>query len=164
MEGSREMKKMILGLGIGLLVGALVMGFVMYKMAPGMMLLEDESKFGFEATVEKLKQSVDKHGWKLPKVHDLQKTMAKFNVQVRPVQVFELCHPDHAAKILKEGDERIVSSMMPCRVAIYEKPNGKVYVSRMNTSLMAGMMGGLVAEVMDHASAENEEILGAVLN
>ena len=70
---------------------------------------------------------------------------------------------DHAEKILKEGDERIVSSLMPCRVAIYEKPDGKVYISRMNSGLMAKTMGGIIAEVMSTASKENEEILNAII-
>ncbi len=89
--------------------------------------------------------------------------MAKFGKTVKPVKVFELCHPDHAEKILKKGDERIVTSLMPCRVSIYEKNNGKVYVSRMNSGLMAKPMGGIIDEVMSAASKENEEILKAII-
>jgi len=148
---------------LGLIAGIVLTMIVIMQVAPGMMLLEDSSKYGFEETVEKFKKSVAKHNLKLPAIHDLQKTMAKFGKEVRPVMVFELCHPDHAGKILVSDDERIVSSLMPCRVAIYVKEDGKTYISRMNSGQMAGMMGGLIAEVMDDAARENEEILEAVI-
>jgi len=147
----------------GFMVGLIVMGTFMYKAAPGLMLIENESMYDFEESVDRFTESVQKEDWKLPKVHDLQKSMASFGKTVRPVKVFELCHPDHADRILREGDERIVSSLMPCRVAIYEKDDGKTYISRMNSGLMAKTMGGLVAEVMADASRENEEILEAIV-
>lgn len=127
------------------------------------MLLEDESKYGFEESVNRFEASVKKSGWALPAVHDLQATMSKHGYNVRAVKVFELCHPDHAVQILEKGEERVVSSMMPCRIAIYEKDDGKVYVSRMNSSLMASTMGKLINAVMTEAATENEIILEAIL-
>ena len=156
------MKNTIIGGLVGLVLGILLTGIIGYSVAPGMMMLEDESQYGFEETVAKLKESTKKQGWSIPTVHDLQKSMKKFGHDIAPVQVFELCHPDHASKILKASDERIVSSLMPCRVAVYEK-NGKVFVSRMNSGMMAGMMGGLIAEVMQAAASENEVILEPII-
>ncbi len=155
-------KSVIIGI-VTFLIGALVSVGVIYKMAPGMMIHESESKYDFETSVARFESAVEEHGWKLPHVHDLQKTMDNFGKDVQSVKVFELCHPEHAAKILEKDQERIVSSMMPCRVAIYEKSDGKVYISRMNSGLMAGTMGGIVAEVMSEAAAENEEILQSIL-
>ena len=157
------MKKYILAGIIGFVVGIIVTGVVMYNVAPGMMLLEDESQFGFDETALKLEESVKAHDWKIPHVHDLQKSMKKFGTEVGPVKVFELCHPKHAGKILGKGDERIVSSLMPCRVAIYEKPDGKTYISRMNSKLMAKPMGGIISEVMSEAASQNEEILEVII-
>lgn len=153
------MKKNLIFTFSGLIIGSLLTVLVMYNAAPGMMILEDESPYSFEETVAIFEKSVKDNNWKIPHVHDLQKTMAKFDKDVKSVKVFELCHPTHAGKILEESDERIVSSLMPCRVAIYEKHDGKVYFSRLNSGMMAGMMGGLIADVMQQASAENEEIL-----
>lgn len=155
-------KSIIFGVG-GFILGAIISMMVAYNMAPGMMMVESESKYGFDETVTALEQSVKDHNWKMPTVHNLQKTMKKFGKDVRAVKVFELCHPDHAEKILKANDERIVSSLMPCRVAVYEKADGKVYLSRMNSALMAGMMGGLVDEVMSVAYKENEEIVEDII-
>ena len=148
---------------IGLASGVALTMLIMFIMTPKLMLLEDESKYDFDKTVEVLIQSIDDHDWKLPAVHDLQETMHKYGKDVRKVKVFELCHPDHAEQILKESEERIVSSMMPCRIAIYEKADGKVYISRMNSSLMASTMGGVIKKTMSVAAAENEAILEAII-
>jgi len=149
----------------GIIVGVIMTVFTLYQMAPGMMMMEDVSSVqGFDSTVTRFEAAVAESGWKIPKVHDLQKTMKKFDKDVRAVKVFELCHPDHAGKILEKSDERIVSSLMPCRVAIYEKADGKVYVSRMNSSLMAGMMDGIIPVVMNEAAQDTEKILKSILN
>jgi uncharacterized protein (DUF302 family) len=157
------MKKLLITAIIALVIGSLITVFAVYKMAPGMMLIEDQSPHNFETTVQKFEQAVAKQGWKMPAVHDLQATMHNFGKTVGPVKVFELCHPDHAEKILRESEERIVSTMMPCRVAIYEKADGKVYVSRMNSALMANAMGGIVKEVMAEAFSENEQMINTTI-
>jgi uncharacterized protein (DUF302 family) len=145
------------------ILGGVLAVVILMSIAPSMMIIEDQSPYDFETTVSMLKKSIEDNNWKIPAVHDLQKTMKKYNKDVLPVQVFELCHPEHAGTLLKESDERIVSSMMPCRVAVYEKEDGTVYISRLNSGMMAGMLGGLIAEVMKNASSENEEILSPIL-
>ena len=159
------MKKSVLTGILGFVIGELFAGIVVYQVAPGMMILEDESKFSsFDETVMMFEESVKKHDWKLITTHDLQKSMVKFGKDVKAVKVFELCHPDHAGRILEKNYERIVSSLMPCRIAIYEKDDGKIYVSRMNSGMMAGAMDGIIPEVMEEAASQNEDILNATLN
>jgi len=146
----------------GLAAGIVLTSFFAYKSAPGMMLKEAESKYGFEESVAKFEQTAKNIGWKIPTVHDMRKTMDENGYRVNSMKVFELCHPDHAYEILKLDDERIVSNMMPCRVSIYEKSDGKTYVSWMNTSMMGNMMGGVIAEVMGVASADSEKMIKSI--
>lgn len=164
MDTKKMRLRIVLSGGIGLGLGIALTMVAMWNMAPGIMLVENESKYDFQEAVDRFTASVKQHGWKMPKVHDLQKTMHKFGKDVARVKVFELCHPEHAYKILKRDDERIVSSMMPCRVAIYQRSDGKTYVSRMNTALMGQMMAGIVPQVMGQASQESESIIKSVLN
>ncbi len=149
---------------IGMVFGIMLTGFFAYKAAPGMMLKEAESKYNFEQSVKLFEQTAKDMGWSVPTVHDLKKTMNNFGYDVNRAKVFELCHPDHAVRILERDDERIVSSMMPCRVSIYEKSDGKTYVSWMNTSLMGNMMGGVIADVMGIASKESETMVSAIID
>ena len=158
------MKKTIV-IGAGCFVaGMLVLGLIMFASAEGMMLMEDRSPYDFDEAVEIFTEATEASGWKIPMVHDLQATMESFGKDVQRVKVFELCHPEHAYRILSENDERIVSALMPCRVAIYEKNDGKVYVSRMNSGLMGKLMSGVVPEVMGIAAKESEAIIQSILN
>lgn len=127
-----------------------------------MMIIEDEAKYSFEKSYEVFKESTLKAGWKIATIHDLQATMKKFGKDVNKAVVFEICHPEHAYKILSKDGERVVTSLMPCRVAFYER-NGKVYLSRLNSGLMGKMMDGVVPEVMNSASVESEAILKSVI-
>lgn len=155
-------KNLIYGL-IGAVVGLLLTLLVIYISAEGIMMKEKQVNMKFDDAVELFEKTTVAKGWSIPTVHDLQETMAKHGYTVNKVKVFELCHPDHANKVLQQDKERVVSSMMPCRVSIYEKSDGKVYVSWMNTGLMGGMMKGVVPEVMNDASRESREIVDVLL-
>jgi len=127
------------------------------------MFLENESKYGFDETVEILKAETEKKTWKVVAIHDLENTLANNGYDVLPVKVFSVCHPKHSSKILEKDDERIVSSLMPCRVSVYEKSDCKVYISRMNTGVLAKSFGGIIEEVMEESTKEIEEILSPLL-
>lgn len=127
------------------------------------MFLEDESKYNFTETVEKLTAVIDEKGWKVSAVHDLQAALKKNAIEVLPIKVFALCNPEHSSKILLKDEERIVSSLMPCRVSVYEKSNGKTYISRMNNGLLAKPIGGVVEEVMLASSKEVEDMLSTII-
>src|SRR5512133_4159123 len=108
------------------------------------MVMEDVSRYDFNTTVEKLTTAVTNAGWKVPATHDLQNTIRNFGKEILPVKVLEICHPKHSSKLLELDNERIVSTFMPCRVSIYEKSSGKVYISRINAQLLSKHFGGLI--------------------
>lgn len=158
-----KMKKSILFAFGGLISGVVLTLAVIFFSAQSVFFDEQETNRDFETSVEVFNETAKEKGWSIPTVHDMQKTMAKFDKDVHKAEVFELCHPDHAYEILSRDAERIVMSMMPCRVAIYEKSDGKTYVSAMNTGLMGNMMKGVVPEVMKAASRESEEIIDVLV-
>lgn len=158
------MKTKLIYAGAGFAAGIVIIFIVMFSSAQSLMLKEEVSKYNYEESVELFRKTALEHGWQIPTVHDMKLIMEKHNMgSVLPGIVFELCHPDHAYEILKRDAERIVMSMMPCRVAIYEKSDGKVYVSWMNTGLMGSMMKGVVPEVMKAASAESYAIISVLI-
>ncbi len=127
------------------------------------MFLESESKYNFTETVEKLTAEIEKNTWKLSAVHDLQETLKKSGSEVLPIKVFALCHPKHSSKILSRDEERIISTLMPCRISVYQKSNGKTYISRMNTGGLAKTFGGIIEEVMTASSKDVEIIVGDLI-
>ncbi|MEI6852332.1 MAG: DUF302 domain-containing protein [Bacteroidota bacterium] len=128
-------------------------------MKPEELFFESESPFDFETSVEKLTETINEAGWKTPAIHDLQQTMRNFGKDVMAVKVFEICHPKHSSRILELNDERVVSALMPCRISVYEKTNGITYFSRINSALIAGSIGGIIAEVMNDATHDVEIII-----
>ena len=148
----------VIGVLIGFVIGVLTGGALIWTAAPGMMMMESQSTLGFDDTVQAIQDNATAQDWVVPNVLRLDKSLAKHGHDVPPVAVIELCSPDLSVKILAEDDARMVSSLMPCRVAVYEKSNGDVILSRMNTALMSKMFGGLVTEVMSEATAQTEQI------
>ena len=157
------MKKYVSTALISLLAGFLAAVLVFIYQGPSMMMLEDQSRFDFEKTVADLEDLAKVRGWSVPTVHDLQKSMKKAGHEVEEVKVIALCNPDHAIHILQGNEERVVSSMMPCRVAVYVKEDGKTYISRMNSKLMSKGMNRKVRSTMKSAFNEMEEILSKLV-
>ncbi|MEN6619000.1 MAG: DUF302 domain-containing protein [Rikenellaceae bacterium] len=123
------------------------------------MFIENESIYGFSDTVDKLTESIISIGWKVSHVHDLQETLHKNNLEVLPIKVLELCKPAYSVRLLERDNERLYSSLMPCRISVYETSDGKTKISRMNSGKLAGQIGGIVHEVMQRAYTDIEEIL-----
>lgn len=146
------------GFVLGVVVGALIVGAVVWFSAPGMMLAERPSAVGLDATVERLTKAAKAEGWVVSSIQKLDESIKKHGgPQVRPVRLVNLCHPQHAAKILSEDGARIVSVMMPCTIAVYEKSDGSVWAANMNAELLGGMFGGVVSEVMAGPVAVSQE-------
>jgi uncharacterized protein (DUF302 family) len=150
---------MVIGLPAGILIGLLIAFFA----SPSLMFRENRYSADFDLAVSRIEEAAGAAGWKIPYVHDLQATMKKFGKDVRKVKVFELCKPDYSFEILSRNDERIVSNMMPCRIAVYEKEDGSVWISRMNAGLVARPMKKVVRRTMSAAAADMEVIIDEVL-
>jgi uncharacterized protein (DUF302 family) len=126
------------------------------------MFVVQESKLGFEETVEAIESSAKENNWSMPHQYDLQATMKKHGFDVKSVKVLSLCKPVHAYEILSGNDERLASALMPCRIAVYEK-SGTTYVSMLNAGLFSKFMGAKIKEVMGTASEENKQILAGIV-
>ncbi|MDD4991966.1 MAG: DUF302 domain-containing protein [Paludibacter sp.] len=127
------------------------------------MFLEYQSKYAFDETIEILAETISNGGWKISIIHDLQQTLKNNSIDVLPLKVIELCNPKYSSQILKESDLRIYSAMMPCRISVYEKADGKVYISTINSGLMSEQIGGLVQQVMTAAFHDAKHFISVVI-
>lgn len=148
----------------GLISGIILIVLIALYLAPKMLFTVSESKYNFDKTAEMIIESTKQNEWSMPHHYDLQATMDKHGFKVKPVKVFSICKPDLAVRILSEDTDRHISAMMPCRVAIYEKSNGKTYVARMNAGLLSKFLGGNVKAVMGDAGNDSEKILEPLFN
>jgi len=133
-------------------------------MKPNQFIIEETSLYDFNNTVEKLVAEAERREWKVPFVHDLQQSLAKSGKTVNPVKVIEICKPEYSGKMLELNDERIISVMMPCRISVYEKEDGKTYIALVNAGGMASGMPDNIASVLKAAADESAEIVKTVTN
>lgn len=127
-------------------------------------IIEETSLFDFKTTVEKLVAEAERREWKVPFIHDLQQSLAKSGKTVNPVKVIEICKPEYSGQMLELNHERIISVMMPCRISVYEKEDGKTYIALVNVGNMASGMPDKIAKVMKSANDETMDILKTVTN
>ncbi len=126
-------------------------------------IIEQSSPFNLTKTVESLISAAEKRSWNIPAVHDLQQSLAKSGKKVKPVKVIEICKPEYSGQMLELNHERIISVMMPCRISVYEKDDGKAYVALINAGAISKDMAEKVTKVMKAASEETFEIVKSVI-
>lgn len=131
-------------------------------MKSNQLVIEQKSKFDFGKTVDLLIAEAGRREWNVPAVHDLQQSLAKSGKTVKPVKVIEICKPRYSGQMLELNDERIISVMMPCRISVYEKEDGKTYVGLINAGDLAIGLQATIARVMKEASDETFEIVRTV--
>lgn len=143
----------------GFLSGILLTVLILLIIAPKLMFSVSESKYDFDETVAIIEQSTNTNNWSMPHQYDLQGTMSKHGFEINPVKVFSICKPDIAIHILESDNGRHISAMMPCRIAVFEKKDGKTYVARMNAGMLSRLLGSNVKAVMGEAGQDSEQIL-----
>jgi len=161
---SKMNKKVIIPALAGLVSGIILTILIVVTSAQPVMLKEKQIPHNFEAAVELIETTVMQKGWTIPAVHNMQATLANFGHDIEKLKIFEICHPGIAYQVLSMDDERIVSSLLPCRLSVYEKSDGNVYVSWMNMRFMGRLMKGSVPGAFAEASTATDEIINALLN
>jgi len=126
------------------------------------MVVEKLSRFDFGTTVDKIVAEAERREWKVPAVHDLQQSLAKSGKDVKPVKVIEICKPEYSGRMLELNHERIMSVMMPCRISVYLKDDGRTYLALLKGDEMAKGQPPAIAEAMKSASDETFEIVKTV--
>lgn len=126
-------------------------------------IIEQVSPFDVATTVEKLVAAATKKAWQNPAVHNLQQSLAKSGKTVRPVQVIEICKPEYSGAMLERNDEMIVSVMMPCRISVYQKEDGKAYVALLNMAEMVTGFSPVAVDAIRGATKESLDIVKSVI-
>lgn len=147
----------------GIFSGFIIIGLLAIYVLPRMMFTVNESRYDFEKTIQAITESTQTNNWKMPHHYDLQQIMANNGFTVRPVKVFSVCKPDIAVRILGNDQFRLISVLMPCRVSVYEKADGKTYISRINPAIFQRVMGGKAGTIMGEAGEGIEQILKSIV-
>lgn len=151
------MGKLIAGIFVGV---ALTLGLA-WSLASNLMFTETPSPFGVEETVARIQQNIQNagNGWSLSGLRNAAKPIEKEGGNVLPVLMIEACSTKYSLPILKQDHLRFLSILMPCKISVYKKNDGKVYIGTMNAGLIGPLFGPLVGEVMGHVAADQKKFL-----
>lgn len=133
------------------------------KQAMPALFLEDTSPRPLVPTTEAFREAVKSAGWSVLGVTNMSGILSERGFTLHPVLVFDACSGKYSADLLSKDETRFVASMIPCRVAIYQRSSGEVVISRMNSIAMADMVGGHAGTVIRKSGEEMELIVAATL-
>lgn len=147
-----------------LFAGAVVALVLVAAAAPKILIEEIPSLFDIDQTTERLEQAAEAEGWKVSGVRKLDESVLKNGgPALRPVRLLEICEPNYAGALLDGDAQRMLSVLMPCTISIYEKSDGRVYVSRLNVSLLGKLFGGEADEILSgRVAADQDAIIRSV--
>jgi len=126
------------------------------------MLIEVESPLGFDETMVKLEENAKYAGWKVPskwKVNFQKNLLKVTGTDIGKNKVLKMCEPAAAARMLVHDEYKLLTTMMPCTIAVYEKSDGKTYISLMNIEMLGMIYGGLIAEIADELAPQMMEMV-----
>ena len=109
-----------------------------------------ESRKSLDRVAKDLEVAVARHKFGVLGVHDLKAKMAEKGVVFdRECQVFEVCNPQQAKKVLERNME--ISTALPCRISVYEEA-GKTRLATIKPTALIELYGtpalkGVAAEV-----------------
>ncbi|ADC64133.1 DUF302 domain-containing protein [Allochromatium vinosum] len=123
-------------------------------------LKEKPSPYAFDATVTAITEKAQAQGWEVAKVFDFQTALVAHQ---RPdpgrIKVLKLCSPEYASRMFSRDETKLVAVMAPCSIAVYEKADGRTYVSTMNMALMWRLMGDDIGPILADIAEEDARIL-----
>lgn len=160
------MKPFLAPLALGVVIGMSALQIpalvASEKSAAEALLLEVPSPLGFEETLARLEANAKGEGWKVPgkwKINFQKNLKHVTGIDIGPNQVISMCEPKAAADMLQVDEYKKLAALMPCSIAVYEKSDGKTYVSMMNMDMMAATYGGKVAEWVSALRPQMEAML-----
>ncbi|MEW5769327.1 MAG: DUF302 domain-containing protein [Pseudomonadota bacterium] len=149
----------------GFVAGLLATMGLAYSMMDKLMFHETVSPFGMEETIARIQHNIEDNpelkakGWALSGLRNPAKAVQTDGGNVLPVMMIEVCSTKYSGPILKEDTVRFLSILMPCKISVYKKQDGKVYIGTMNAGLMGKMFGPLVGETMAKVAEDQKKFL-----
>lgn len=143
------------------LAGIAFIAIVGWNSMASLMFSERVSPFGMDETVARIQHNIvaNKNGWALSGLRNPAAAVQADGGNTLPVMMVEACSTKYSKPVLNEDSVRYLSILMPCKISVYKKNDGKVYIGTMNAALMGRMFGPLVGEVMAKVAVDQQSFI-----
>jgi len=159
------MKKTLLIIIIGIIIGMVIAGILIWKHLPGMMFRVVESKYDFDETVMMIQEESFKNDWEVLHVYDIGGCLFEngFRDTYMRINVISICQSEYSLNILQDDENKKISAIMPCRIAVYEDKEGDVYLTRMNIRLFSKVFPGIMGDILKMVADDDEKIIEHII-
>jgi uncharacterized protein (DUF302 family) len=127
------------------------------------MMSEQKSRLGYKETIAALQEAGRKRGWEVGPAVDMQDAMLKAGQKnARPFTMLTLCRKDLAENLLKVQMANRAMPFVPCRMSVFEGSDGKVYIAKPNTDMMAQTATPIFAPLLKQFADEEKAMLAGI--
>lgn len=127
------------------------------------MMSEHKSRLGYRETIAALQDAAKKRGWEVGPATNMQEAMQKAGQKdARPFTMLAMCRKDLAESLLKAQMANKAMPFAPCRISVFEGSDGKVYIAKPNTELMAQMAMPAYAPLLKKFAEEEKALLAGI--
>lgn len=132
------------------IAGIALTGVLVWNLMGGLMFNERVSPFGLEETVARIQENIENSGtgWTLSGLRNPAAAVKADGGNTLPVMMVEACSTRYSGPILNDDSVKFLSILMPCKISVYKKNDGKIYIGNMNAGLIGPMFGPLVGGIM----------------
>ena len=128
-----------------------------------LMFKESRSKFDFQTTVHKIREAFLKD-WLIPWETNIQERYWDEGYSdMTKATIIPICRPEGGYNIIKHDPYKLITPLMPLQISVYEKSDGKVYVSRMRVKMMSMLMSSTTRKNMKYSGIFMEKTLEDIL-
>lgn len=151
----------IVTLIFGFMAGIIFTAVTISLSSGEMMVKEFNSPFDFDKTVKVMVERINgKQGWHVTEVIDQNKEVKENGgYDIGNFKIVKYCHGKYSSRMLDSDDRKKIGNMMPKTFAVYEKSDGRVYVSTMNGAIMGKIFGGEIEKIIEEVSIEVEDMM-----
>jgi uncharacterized protein (DUF302 family) len=143
------------------IAGIALTGILVWNLMGGLMFNERVSPFGLEETVARIQENIENSGtgWTLSGLRNPSAAVKADGGNTLPVMMVEACSTKYSGPILNDDSVKFLSILMPCKISVYKKNDGKIYIGNMNAGLIGPMFGPLVGGIMQQVAADQQKFL-----
>ena len=152
----------LVGAALGIVFTAFVAGIAFKVAAPTMFFKEIKSSYGFDKTVELIKNRINKKdGWHVTTIIDQQQEVLEHGgSDVGKVKIIKFCNGKLSGEMLMADESKFMATKMPLSISVYEKSDGTVVIGLMNGYIMARLFSATrEGEIMQKVVTDMESIL-----